>query len=110
MLLLADIGVAQNAHPFRVGGHDAVLDPVMDHLDEVAGAVRPAVQVAQLGGAADAFAPGRTRDVPRTRRQRLEDRIEMPHSAFWSADHHAVTAFQAPYAAAGADIHVIDSF
>ena len=82
----------------------------MDHLDEVAGAVRSAMQVAQFGGAADALAPGRTRDVPGTRCQRLEDRIEMPHGGIRSADHHAVSALEAPDAAAGSDIHVVDPF
>jgi len=41
----ANIGVAQNAHPFRISSHDAVLDPIVDHLDEVAGAVSAAMQV-----------------------------------------------------------------
>src|SRR6516162_7965287 len=109
-LLLADISVAQNAHPFGVGGHDAVLDPVMDHLDEVTGTVRPAVQVAELGSAADALASGRARDIPRAGSERLEDRIEMPHGRIRSADHHAVSALQTPDAAAGSDIHVVDPF
>ena len=39
------------ADPLGVGGHDAVLDPVVHHLDEVPGAARPAVQVAVLRGA-----------------------------------------------------------
>src|SRR5262245_46639829 len=50
VLALADIGRAQNAEPLGIGGHDSVLDPVVDHLDEVAGTVRPAVQIAALGG------------------------------------------------------------
>jgi hypothetical protein len=40
MLLLAHIGIAQNAQTFGVGGHEAVLDTVVDHLDEVTGTVR----------------------------------------------------------------------
>src|SRR5262249_57071041 len=70
----------------------------------------PAVQIAELGGAANALASGRARDVPRTRRQRLEDRIEMPHGRIRSADHHAVSALQAPDAATGSYIHVVDPF
>src|SRR4029453_3731198 len=110
MLLLADIGVAQNAHPFRIGGHDAVLDAVMHHLDEVTGAVRPAVEVSEFGGAADFLAPGRAWNISDTRRQRFEDRIEVPHSAFRPADHHAVAALQPPHAAARPDVDVIDAF
>jgi hypothetical protein len=45
MLLLADIGVAQNAHSLGIGGHDAVLDAIVDHLDEVTGAWKPVWQV-----------------------------------------------------------------
>src|SRR4051794_32113616 len=101
MLLLANIGVAQDAHSFRIGGHDAVLNPVMDHLDEVTGAVSPAVQVTELGRAADFLAPKCARDVSRTGRQRLEDRIEALHRRFRSTDHHAVASLQAPDAATG---------
>ena len=63
VVLLADVGGAQDAQSLGVGGHDAVLDAVVDHLDEVAGAVRPAVQIALLGGAADLLASRRARDV-----------------------------------------------
>ena len=52
VLLLADVGVAQDVHPLRVRRHQPVLDSVVHHLDEVAGAVGPAMQVAVLGGAA----------------------------------------------------------
>ena len=44
---LADIGVAQDVESLGVRGHQPVLDAVVDHLDEVAGAVRPAMQVAR---------------------------------------------------------------
>ena len=57
-LLLAGVGVMEDVQPLRVGGHDAVLDAVVDHLDEVAGAARPAVQVAVFGGAAAFSRPG----------------------------------------------------
>src|SRR5262249_57383838 len=97
------IGVAQNVHAFRVGGYDAVLDSVMDHLHEVTGAIFPAVQVTELGRAADLLASRRARDISRARGERLEDRIEMPHARLRAADHHAVTALQAPHAAAGPD-------
>ena len=56
--VLADVGLAKNVEPLRVGGHDTVFDAVMHHLDEVAGAVRPAVQVTPLGGAARLLHPG----------------------------------------------------
>ena len=48
---LAGVGVLEDVEALGVGGHDPVLDPVVDHLHEVAGAVRAAVQVAVLGRA-----------------------------------------------------------
>ncbi len=54
--------------------------------------------------------PGRARDVAAAGRQRLKDRIEAPYGSFRSADHHAITALQAPDAATGSDIHIIDAF
>ena len=47
---LPDVGVGEDVQPLRVGGHDPVLDPVVDHLHEVAGAGRAAVEIALLGG------------------------------------------------------------
>ena len=41
---------------------------------------------------------------------RLEDGIEMLDGAFGAADHHAVAALESPDAAAGAYIHVMNSF
>jgi len=35
----------ENREPLGIGGHQAVLDPVMNHLDENAGAVWPAMQM-----------------------------------------------------------------
>src|SRR5262249_56442762 len=97
-------------HSFRVGGHDAVFDAIVDHLDEVTGAVSSAMQVTELGGAADLLAPGRARDISSSRGERLEDRIEMPHGHLRAADHHALSALQPPHPAAGAAIHVLDAF
>ena len=72
--LLADVGVAQDAESLGVGGHEAVLDAVVHHLDEMAGAVGPAVQIALFGGAADLFAARGAGDIAHAGSQRLEDR------------------------------------
>ena len=45
----------------------------------------------------------------RARRKRREDRIEMLDHLGLAADHHAVAALQAPDAAAGADVDVVDA-
>src|SRR5215469_12099319 len=109
MLLLAGVRMAQDVHPFRVGRHDPVLYAVMDHLDEVPGPIRAAVQVAELGSAADFFTSRSARDISDARCQRLEDRIEVPHCRHRSADHHAVTALYSPDTATCSDIHIMDS-
>ncbi len=62
--LRADVGVAKDVQPFGVGGHDAVLDAVVDHLDEMPCAAWAAVQVAVFGGAARSF-PDRACAAPR---------------------------------------------
>src|ERR1019366_5509490 len=52
-LLFADAGGFQNPQTLGIRGHDAVLDAVVDHFDEVPGAIRPAMQIALFGGAAE---------------------------------------------------------
>jgi hypothetical protein len=41
LLLLTDVGVSQDVEAFGVRRHEAVLDAVVHHLDEVAGAATP---------------------------------------------------------------------
>ena len=86
-LLLAGVGVAKDVQPLRVRGHDAVLDAVVNHLDEVACAARAAMQVAVLSGAAEllpAWRPGRRIDVGR---QGGENGVDAPDDRFITADH-----------------------
>ena len=108
-LVLADVRVFQDVEPFRVRGHEAVLDPVVHHLDEVAGAIRPAVEVALLRGALRLLASRRPRDVALPGASRLEDRVEPRHDVRLAADHHAVAALEAPDAAARPDVDVVDA-
>ncbi len=46
-----DVGMAKNVEPFGIRRHDPVLDPVVNHLDEVSRTGWSAVDVAALGGA-----------------------------------------------------------
>ena len=55
----ADVGVVQDVEPLGVRGHERVLDAVVHHLHEVAGAGGSAVQVAHLLGRGIAGAAGR---------------------------------------------------
>src|SRR4029077_5787409 len=56
MRLFADIGSAQDTHPLGIGSHDAVLDAIVYHLNEVTSTIRTAVQIPLLGGASDFLA------------------------------------------------------
>ena len=67
------------------------------------------MQIALLGRAADLLAARRARDVAAAGRQGGEDRIEVLHRVGLAADHHAVAALEAPDAAAGADIDIVDA-
>ena len=97
MAPLADIGGAQDAQPLGVGGHEPVLDAVVDHLHEVAGAVRAAVEVALARRCRRWLLPARSaRDVAGAGSQLREDRIEVLHHRRLAADHQAVPALHAP--------------
>src|SRR5215510_7682846 len=98
--LFADVGVAQDAQTLGVSRHDAVFDTVVDHLDEVAGAVLATVQITQFGGTVELFASRGARDVASPRGKALEDRIEMLDRVRLAPDHLAVASLQAPDAAA----------
>src|SRR5262249_6616446 len=93
---------------FGIRLHQSVFNSVVDHLDEVPGAGRPAIEITLLSRAACFLPPRGERDIANARRKRLEDRIEVLNRVFWSADHHAVAAIDTPDAAAGADINVVD--
>ena len=99
----------EDVQPLRVGGHEAVLDPIVDHLDEVAGAGRPAVQVAVLCGAACLLPPRRARRRLDTRGEGREDRVETPDGRFVTADHQAVSTVHPPDSAAGPDVHIVNA-
>src|SRR4029453_1743778 len=105
----SNVGGAQHAQPFGVGGHHAVLDAVVPHLDEMTGAVRSAAQIPTFGGAADALSPGRGWDVGDAGRQHREDRIEVHDDIRLATNHQAVAAFASPDAAAGPDVDVVDA-
>ena len=80
----------------------------MDHLDEVAGAVRTAMQIAHFGLAERTGSTRRPRRGFHTGSQRTEDRVEMLNDRILAADHVAVAAFKPPHAATDTDIDVVD--
>ena len=109
MRSLSRVGAVQDAQAFGIGGHDAVLDSVVNHLDEMAGAVRSAVEIALLGGAAHGRPTRSAREVAGARCQPQEDRIEVSDHRLLASDHQAIAALQPPDAAAGPHVHVVDA-
>src|SRR5206468_10011852 len=91
------------------GLHQPVLDPVVDHLHEVAGTGGPAVQPALLLGCRVALASRSAHGGIDTRGERLEHRHQAPDGLVVAADHQAVAALAAPHAAADSDVHVVDA-
>src|SRR5262249_9374610 len=100
-------GVFEDVEALGIRLHDAVLDAVVDHLDEMAGPGGPAVQITFLRGARHFLPARRARDVAAAGRQRLENRVEALHRLFRATDHHAVPTLDAPAAPRGADITVV---
>ena len=99
--------VQQDVEALRVRLHEPVLDAVVDHLHEVARADRSAVEIAQLGGAAE-LAARRSRHRPEPGRERAEHWIQARHHVGLTADHEAVPALEPPDAPARPDVHVVD--
>src|SRR4029077_15700893 len=86
---LACVSAFQDTETFRIGGHDSILDPVMDHLHAMADAVRPAMEVTLFGRPAKFVAAGSARHLTTARRKRGKNRIETLNYLCLVADHHA---------------------
>src|SRR4051812_313819 len=102
-------GVLEDVEAFGIGLHQSVLDTVVNHLHEVPGADRAAVQPAVLGGALLAFAAGRRWNAAAAGRQLLPEGRQPPDRLYVAADHQTVAAVEAPHAAAGAGVDVEDA-
>src|ERR1044072_9047377 len=93
---LTFIRMMQHVQSFSVRGHQPILDAVMNHLDEVAGAGLTAVQVTISGRARISCASRCWRNCLAPRRESFEDGIEISNDVFLAANHLAVTTIQSP--------------
>src|SRR5262249_61510761 len=75
----------------------------------MAGAVRSAVQVPTLRGAAADLPPWRARGIAGAGGEPREDRIEVPDDIRLAPDHQAVPALPSPDTAARSDVDVVDT-
>src|SRR6185437_2399162 len=89
-------GVPENVETLSIGLHQAILDAIVDHLDETADAAGTTMDVAELYAGIAVFALGGPRDVTSPWRQRLEDRVQVIDSLFVAAAHQAVAALETP--------------
>src|SRR5579872_1154039 len=108
--LLSGISVPQNVQALGVGRHNAVFDPVMNHLDEMAGAGRTAMEITFLGRAMTLFPALRARDIAASRSKRLQDGSEMLYGLTLASDHHAITALDPPHATARPHVDIVNTF
>src|SRR5262249_34077500 len=106
----SSVGVLEDVEAFGVGGHDAVLDAVVNHFYEMAATGGAAVEIAFFGGATDFVAAGSAINVAATWGERFEDRIKVLDDFFFAADHLAIAALEAPNAAASAHVAIVNSF
>ena len=103
-------GVLHDVEAFAISLHHTVLDSVVHHLDEVAGAIGSAVQIAEVRGAAFGCAAGSNRNIARARCEGFENRLEMLERRGLRAHHQTVAPLDSPHAAAGARIDVLNAF
>ena len=108
-LLLADVGVAQDIQPLRIGCHDAILNAVVDHLDKVACATWAAVQVAVLGCAAYLLSSRRARRRIHLWGQSGKDWVNALDDGIIPADHQAVAPLRTPNPTARPGVHIVDA-
>ena len=104
----ADVRMLEDVQPLGICLHEAVLDPVVDHLHEVPCTRRAAVQPALLLGCRIPRAPRGADSGVDTGREGVEYGHEPTHGLVVAADHHAVAALAAPDAPAGAHVDVVD--
>src|SRR5436309_1477039 len=100
--------MTDNVEALGVGGHDAILDAVVDHFDEVACTVWSTVEVALLGSSPHALPAGSAGCCIDAWSQGREERVEMLDDLVLSTDHQAVAALESPNAAARANVNVVD--
>src|SRR5258706_12479614 len=73
--LFAGISPTQNRDSLRVCRHDAILDSVVHHLDEMTGAIWAAVQVTLLGRTVDLLPADGAGNIADSRSESSEERI-----------------------------------
>src|SRR5262245_31561258 len=107
---MTDVRRAQDSQAFGVRRHNSVLNPVVDHLDEVPCTAWAAMQVTELSGAAMFFSSWSTRDGIAARSEGRENRIEVCDRVGLAANHQAIASFEPSDATACSHVNVVNPF
>src|SRR6266571_4269993 len=99
----------QDTQALSVGSHDAVLNTIVDHLDEVTGAIRSTKKIPLLGSSSNLFTPSSAWCCIDAGSQGREDRVEMLDDLLLTANHQAVTALEAPDASTRSAVHIVNT-
>src|SRR5262245_42002771 len=83
---LSSISGFQHAEALRIGSHNAVFDPVVDHFYKMSRTVGATVQIPLLGRSTHFFGTWRTRNTSHTGSKRGEDRIQALNDVCFTAD------------------------
>src|SRR5438034_7346416 len=100
----------QDIQALCVGRHDAVLNTIVDHLDEVTSTIGSTPQVTLLGSSPHLFSSRCTRCCVDAGGQGREDRVEMLNNILFTANHQTIAALEAPTATACSAVHIVDTF
>src|SRR5947199_10770905 len=94
--MFANICMMQDVQALSVSGHDAVLNTIVDHFDEVTRTIGSTAKVPLFGSSPHLFSPSSACCCIDTRSQGREDRVEMLDNVLLTANHQAVPAIEAP--------------
>src|SRR4029077_1512344 len=101
------VRILQNIETFGESLHQPIFDAVVNHFDEMSGAIGTGMDVAQFSAWIAAVPSGRARRITEPGSKRLEQWIKARDDFLGAANHHAIAALESPDAAAGPDIDIV---
>src|SRR5687767_13269581 len=104
----AQVGPLQNRQSLGVGGHDPVLDPVVDHLDKVPRAGRTAMEVAHLPRPRFPLLAGSSRSSVYPGGEGIPEGLETSKRLAIATDHQTETAFETVHPPARSNVEIGD--
>src|SRR5437667_6097020 len=106
--MLPNVCMVEDIQALGVGGHDAVLNTIVDHLDEVASAIGSTAEVALLGSSPHLLPSRCTWCCMNARSQSRKDRVEMLNYIFLTANHQTIATLESPDASTRANVNIMN--